>query len=79
MFKGLSLIPTTRDLLPATRSGYSSLEFSPKIEVNISHGGEMSDVDARRYGNIAAETALSELKDAFTKRGITNIGSSILK
>ena len=79
MFKGFSLLPTAKDLLPVTHGGSASVEFSPTIEVNISHSGTMSDADARRYGNIAANAALSELKDAFTKKGITSIGNSALK
>lgn len=78
MFDSFSLLPTSRELLPVTNGG-SSIEFSPKIEVNISHSGAMDDSDARRYGNIAAETALSNLKEAFTKKGISNIGSASLK
>lgn len=78
MFGGFSILPSSKELLPTTHGG-SSIEFSPKIEVNISHTGAMNDNDARRYGNIAAETALSNLKEAFTKKGITNIGSAALK
>ena len=79
MFNGFSLLPASRELLPITRGGSSSVAFSPTIEVNITHSGAMTDNDARRYGSIAAEAALSELKDAFTKKGITNIGSAALK
>jgi len=79
LFGGFSLLPTSRDLLPAAHAGSTLTEFSPHIEVNISHNGSMSDDDARRYGGLIAETALGELKDAFTKKGITNIGSSALK
>lgn len=79
LFSGFSLLPASRELLPVTRTGLGFMEFSPNIEVNISHNGSMSDNDARRYGGIIAETALGELKDAFAKRGITNIGNSALK
>lgn len=79
LFGGFSLLPTSRDLLPAAHAGSTLTEFNPHIEVNISHNGSMSDDDARRYGGLIAETALGELKDAFTKKGITNIGSSALK
>lgn len=79
LFGGFSLLPTSRELLPGTHAGSGFMEFSPHIEVNISHNGSMSDDDARRYGGLIAETALGELKDAFTKKGITNIGSSALK
>ena len=79
MFNGFSILPSSKDLLPIAHSGASSLEFSPKIEVNISHNGAITDADARRYGNIAAEAALGQLKDAFSKKGLTSIGSAALK
>ena len=79
LFGGFTLMPASKDLLPLTKSGISSIEFSPNIEVNIHHNGEMTDNDAKRYGNIAAESALSELRGAFAKRGITNIGNASLK
>lgn len=79
MLNGFSILPSSKELLPIANSSASSMEFSPKIEVNISHSGSMTDSDAQRYGNIAAETALNQLKDAFSKKGITNIGSAALK
>lgn len=47
--------------------------------VNISHNGEMSDSEARRYGETVAETALDKLKTAFTKMGINSVSNAILK
>ena len=79
LFGGLSVLPTPNELLHTTKADSRLMEFSPSIEVNISHNGSMSDNDARRYGGIIAETALGELKDAFTKKGFTNIGNSALK
>lgn len=79
LFGGLSVLPTPNELLHTTKADSRLMEFSPSIEVNISHNGSMSDNDARRYGGIVAETALGELKDAFTKKGFTNIGNSALK
>ena len=79
LFGGLSVLPTSNELLHTTKADSRLMEFSPSIEVNISHNGSMSDNDARRYGGIIAETALGELKDAFTKKGFTNIGNSALK
>ena len=79
LLNSFSLIPATKDLMPITQGGIGAVEFKPNIEVNITHGGSMSESDARRYGAIAAETTLNELKSAFTKKGITNIGSSALK
>ena len=79
LLNSFSLIPATKDLMPITQGGIGAVEFKPNIEVNITHGGSMSESDAKRYGAIAAETTLNELKSAFTKKGITNIGSSALK
>lgn len=56
-----------------------SYSFNPVVNVNISHNGTMTDADARRYGSIAADSVLQELKDTFTRRGITRIGNAILK
>lgn len=57
----------------------NGIEFSPTVNVTISHNGSMTEEDARRYGKIAADSTLSELTDAFSKRGITNLGNAFLK
>lgn len=44
--------------------------FAPRVEVNITHNGDMSDDDARRYGDIAADAALEKLRAAFNRRGL---------
>lgn len=63
----------------ASMDGGRSFVFSPSIQVAISHSGNMSDLDARRYGNEIAEVALGKLSDAFAKRGINSIGNAMLK
>ncbi len=78
-FSGLSVFPASNELLHTTKADPRLMSFSPSIEVNISHNGSMSDNDAKRYGSAIAETALGELKNAFTKKGFTNIGNSALK
>jgi len=70
---GLGLIPGIGN------NGETSMVFSPHVEVHISHNGSMSEADAARYGRVAANSALSELKEAFTKRGVSSIGNAILK
>lgn len=45
--------------------------YSPNIEVNIHHNGDMSDADARRYGNQVADVALDKLWSTLQRRGIT--------
>lgn len=61
--------------LAAVGGAYS---FSPNINVNINHNGSLSENDAKRYGRLAADSALKELSDAFSKRGISTIGNSAL-
>ena len=56
-----------------------SIDFRPEINVNIQHGGSLSEDDARRYGNMAADTALDRLYSTFERKGISNIFSGKLK
>lgn len=58
---------------PLTTTSSSSLgnTFAPQISINISHNGNMTDHDAKRYGDIAADAALEKLRTAFNKRGIS--------
>ena len=51
--------------------GRSIASFAPNIEVNIHHNGNMSDSDARRYGNEIADVALDKLWSTLQRRGIT--------
>lgn len=44
--------------------------FAPHVEVNISHNGQMTEEDARRYGDVAADAALEKLRVAFNRRGL---------
>ena len=55
------------------------LNFAPNVTVEINHNGSLTDDDARRYGNIAADAALDKLSEAFGRRGINNINSALLK
>ena len=50
-------------------AGNAGGAFAPSINVTIQHNGEMTDADAKRYGNTIADTALDKLKNAFAKRG----------
>ncbi len=76
LLSGYALDHPARGLLAPAGNG---IEFSPNINVTISHNGSMTEADARRYGKIAADSTLSELTDAFSKRGITNLGNAFLK
>lgn len=51
--------------------GRQIASFAPNIEVNIHHNGNMTDADARRYGNQVATAALDHLWSTLNKRGIT--------
>ena len=64
--------------LPVPRQA-EGMSFSPVINVNIAHSGSMDERDAEHYGQIAADTTLQRLKDAFSKRGITSIAGAALK
>lgn len=56
-------IESFRDIAPNIST------FAPNVSVSISHSGSMSESDARRYGEIAADSALGKLKEAFVQRG----------
>lgn len=54
----------------AAVGGYGDT-FAPQVSVNISHNGNMTDRDAKRYGDIAADATLEKLRAAFNKRGVS--------
>ena len=53
--------------------------FNPEFNIEISHNGEMSDDDARRYGEEIAETAIAKLYNAFERKGISNHNGAKLR
>lgn len=56
-----------------------AFNFSPNVSVYIQNTGNMNESDARRFGSIAADSVIKELNEAFTRRGINNIGNAILR
>lgn len=64
----VSTLPYQRRV--AAVGGYGDT-FAPQVSVNISHNGKMTDRDAKRYGDIAADATLEKLRTAFNKRGIS--------
>ncbi len=54
-------------------------DLNAPITVNISHNGSMSDSDAKRYGDMVADTVLDRLVSSFEKRGVRNINRAMLK
>ena len=45
--------------------------FAPQVSVTVEHSGKMTDRDAKRYGEIAADATLDKLRAAFNKRGVS--------
>lgn len=60
-----------------TPSSSNNIEINPSVKVEIHHNGDLDENDAKRYGNIAAESVLQELNDAFNKRGINSFGGTL--
>ena len=60
-------------------SSSQGLVFEPHIEVEINHSGNMSNADAKSYGEQIAETAIDKLYDAFERRGISSTRAARLK
>lgn len=65
-----TVMSRTRTMRPAAVANGGDT-FAPHIEVNIQHNGQMTDKDAKQYGNVVASTALEQLRTAFVKRGKT--------
>lgn len=60
-------------------SNNQNLVFEPHIQVDISHNGDMTDADAKSYGEQIADTAIEKLYSAFERRGISSTRGSRLK
>lgn len=65
--------------MPGGTAAKNEQVFAPVVNVSISHNGEMTDGDAQRYGEIAANAVLDRLNGAFTKRGVTTLRGAALK
>lgn len=53
--------------------------FEPRIEVNISHSGDMDMSQAQAYGDKIASVAIDKLYSAFERRGISSSRGARLK
>lgn len=53
--------------------------FNPEFTIEINHNGDMSDDEARRYGEEIADTAIAKLYNAFERKGISNHNGAKLK
>lgn len=78
LLTGNSLSLTSR-ATPAVAGGIGSMNFAPTVNIVISGGEGLNESTARKYGNIAADSVLTQLKSAFSQRGISTIGNGILK
>lgn len=56
-----------------------SMVFEPHIQVEINHSGNMSNADAKSYGEQIADTAIEKLYGAFERRGISSTRAARLK
>lgn len=72
-----SNLRTMMDELTGASNG--EFNFSPEVNVYISHSGDMSESDAKRYGEAAAESVLEKLSNAFSRRGIFHTGNNLIK
>ena len=53
--------------------------FSPTINVELTTDGNMTEGDAKRYGEKIADVAIDKLYNAFTRRGVTGAHQTRLK
>ncbi len=65
--------------LPTTGLVSENSSYSPNIEVTIYHNGEISDSDAKDYGEKIANSAIDKMYEAFGRRGISPIRGSRLR
>lgn len=73
---GETLSSLTHDIASV---GAQNTVYEPHFEVNITHNGNMSDSDARAYGEQIAGVAIDKLYSAFERRGINSTKGSRLK
>lgn len=64
---------------PGVVNTSSQTIFNPEFNIEISHNGEMSDDEARRYGEEIADTAITKLYNAFERKGISNHNGAKLR
>ena len=72
-----SNLKTMLDELNGSYGG--EFNFQPNVNVYITHSGEMTEADAKRYGAAAADSVLEKLNNAFSMRGILHTGHNLIK
>jgi len=75
----LDTTPNFGGVNPGVVNTSTQTVFNPEFNIEISHNGEMSDDDARRYGEEIAETAIAKLYNAFERKGISNHNGAKLR
>lgn len=59
--------------------GGAAMHFQPEVNIYITHDGNITEADAKRYGETAANTVLDKLHDAFSRRGVSRPGHNMVK
>lgn len=75
----LDTAPNFGGVAPGIVDASTQTVFNPEFNIEINHNGEMSDDDARRYGEEIAETAIAKLYNAFERKGISNHNGAKLR
>lgn len=75
----LNTMPNIGDTAPGVLNASSQTVFNPEFNIEINHDGDMSDDEARRYGEKIAETAIEKLYNAFERKGISSHNGAKLK
>lgn len=77
MFGGFRLRPgATAGELPFN---INNATFHTNVSVQINHSGAMDRNDAERFGKQVADATITKINEAFTKRGVSSLGSAFLK
>lgn len=75
----LDTTPNFGGVAPGIVDASTQTVFNPEFNIEINHNGEMSDDDARRYGEEIAATAIAKLYNAFERKGISNHNGAKLR
>ena len=75
----LDTTPNFGGVAPGVVNTSSQTVFNPEFNIELIHNGEMSDDEARRYGEEIAETAIAKLYNAFERKGISNHNGAKLR
>lgn len=78
-----NIIPQIKQFTPNTPesviNNMQNIVFEPHINVDISHNGDMTNEDAKNYGERIADVTIDKLYSAFERRGINSTRAARLK